>query len=165
MEGTGWKLTTYLYQSCHQSCTNPATKPVPILYQSCHQSCHQSCTNPATNPATKPCITYILWLDQTTQYYQNCMRSFRSSREPSIITQYNAQILHLLPPLYNRNFTPANFPSSALLSPPLSSSTVSTITSFHSTFRKQCYCMQHTVVHTFSFMIHAIQATCNTGVL
>ena len=90
------------------------------------------------------------------------MRSFRSSREPSIITQYNAQILHLLPPLYNRNFTPANFPSSALLSPPLSSSTVSTITSFHSTFRKQCYCMQHTVLlhATYSATACNIQCYC-----
>ena len=84
------------------------------------------------------------------------MQSFRSSREPSIITQYNAQILHLLPPLYNRNFTPANFPSSALLSPPLSSSTVSTITSFHSTFRKQWYTLF--LSWYMQYRLHAIEA-------
>ena len=122
MEGIGWKLTTNLYQSYHVCQHHTYTSPARTHFVTLHVP-DKAVTRP-DHPIPP-----------------NCMRSFkfcRSFQEPSIITHYNAQILH---PLYNRKSTSANF--ILLLSSPLSSSTVSTITSsFHNTFTKQCYCMQ-----------------------
>ena len=150
MEGTGWKLTT-------NPATNPATNPVPILppilYQSCHQSCHQTMHH--IHSVTRPDHPILPKLHAVFQvlpraFNHHTIQCTNSSSPPTSLQQklYTCQLPFFCSALsttiifhcVNYNLLPQHIQKTVLLD--------ATYSGTH-----------------FSFMIHAIQATCNRGVL